>query len=110
MEVTVVKWYQPGDEEVDGWEFQYSINGIDWIYYEDTLSPVPCEICWQTSIELPDDAYLFRARSFREDIPSDWSDIMTLTEPDPVSVIAFAILLLAIMPKSFYLKLRNKRK
>ena len=108
--MTIVKWYQPGDEDVDGWEFQYSANGLDWFFYEEPLEPVPCEICWQTNIYLDDDAYLFRARSVREDLVSEWSDIIALPEPDPIGVFAFALLLLAIAPKNVLKKIKRNGK
>lgn len=85
------KWSQEKSEEVNYWEFQHSINGIDWHWIQHVEPIQDCDDCFQAIITVSEQTLLIRARAIGDNGTSEWSNVKYL--PEPVSPIALPLLL-----------------
>ena len=92
-----IYWQQQYSGEVEAWEFQRSVDGQTWEWVEVTDASL-CETCFTAQVFDDKSPAYYRARSISaEQEVSEWSNRITLPEPNHDVMVAFTFVCLTIL-------------
>lgn len=98
-----IHWYQPDNENITGWEFEYLPGGPAhrpkiWEPAGQTNTVQSCNDCFEVELELPGAVALVRARSIGEGGEiSHWGSPVNVPEPSIAIMLTVSIVFLAFI-------------